>query len=204
MGGEPLLHPQIEEILDMTRAYFPKMEIRLVTNGINLLEMNNSFFWNCAKNNIIVYISMYPIHLDYKAIYGKLDRYGVRHSRYGEYDICKTFINYRLNTQGCYNRKKNYQRCKLGGRCLQLKENRIYPCFSSAYAEHLNRYFHTGFEWEQGDYLSLDQPVTEEQFRNFINEPVPFCRYCDIKHQSTSEWGLSKKSASEWISGRRE
>ena len=30
------------------------------------------------------------------------------------------------------------------------------------------------------------------------------CRYCDLKHQSTSEWGLSKKSASEWISGRRE
>ena len=36
MGGEPLLHPRLEEILARTRRFLPETDIMLVTNGILL------------------------------------------------------------------------------------------------------------------------------------------------------------------------
>ena len=199
MGGEPLLHPQVGEILALSRRYFPHMDIRLVTNGLLLDRMPEEFFHICAKQQIMVYLSMYPVRLDYEALYRKLDRYGVAHSRYGEFDRSKTFINYRLDPKGYSDPKKSYRNCRLGGRCLQLKDDRLYPCFLSAYAEHLNHRFHTGFLWEDGDTLSLDRPISQEAFLRFINNPVPFCRYCPTAQLTESEWDFSQKDAGEWL-----
>lgn len=38
MGGEPLLHPDLLEILEVTRMHFPKSLIQLVSNGLLLLQ----------------------------------------------------------------------------------------------------------------------------------------------------------------------
>ena len=198
MGGEPLLHPRIEDILHITRESFPGMEIRLVTNGILIDEMPESFFHACADDRITVYISIYPIGLDHESIRRKLDKYGIVNDFYGVKGENKKFISYRLVPAGNMDVKKNYRRCRLGGRCLQLKDGKIYPCFPSAYAGHLNACFHTGFSWEENDYLPTEN-VSEERFHQFINEPVPFCRYCDTAHQSKFEWGISKKDKREWL-----
>lgn len=199
MGGEPLLHPQIEEIIIRTRKYFPNIEIRLVTNGIKLFSMKKRFFQICSKYNIIIYISKYPINLDYDLLIKKLDNYHVKYNFYGNYNDYKMFIEYKLNPEGIYNARHNYMNCKLGGRCLQLKDNRIYPCFVSAYAKHLNHYFNMNFEWKEEDYLSLDSTLTKEKISHFINEPVPFCRYCSIEKQFLTKWEVSERSKKEWI-----
>ena len=199
MGGEPLLHPQIEEILSMTRVYFPTIEIRLVTNGIRLLNMSDSFFTCCATNEIVVYISMYPIGLDYVRIHAKLDHFQVSYNKYGEYEECKRFVKYELDPSGKGNARRNYSRCKLGGRCLQLRGDRLYPCFLSAYAYHLNQRFNTVFQWEQEDYIEVSRPILEKDFIHFINNSVPFCRYCDMKHEVFTTWGISKRTSEEWI-----
>lgn len=199
MGGEPLLHPEINTILEYSRKTFPNIQIRLVTNGINLDKMPPSFFKTCAENTILIYISIYPININYAQIVQTLDSYGILHSQYGEYENCKVFYSYRLNPNGKYRIKSNYNHCGLGGRCLQLKDNRIYPCFLSAYANHLNHFFNTNFTWEDRDYLSIDKPITEKQFHDFINNPSPFCRYCNIRHNKIMEWGLSEKKADEWL-----
>ena len=39
MGGEPLLHPQIVEIIRMTRRHLPKILLALCTNGLLLKRM---------------------------------------------------------------------------------------------------------------------------------------------------------------------
>jgi len=199
MGGEPLLHPEINRILELTRKTFPTIQIRLVTNGINLDKMPESFYETCSDNAIIIYISIYPINLNHALITHLLDSYGVSYGLYGNYEECKVFYSYKLNPEGKYRIKRNYNHCGLGGRCLQLKDNRIYPCFLSAYANHLNCFFNTNFSWKDSDYLSIDKPITKKQFHKFINSPAPFCRYCNIRHIAITEWELSQKKADEWI-----
>ena len=47
LGGEPLMHSQINEILAMYRKVFPCAEIDLCTNGLLLPKMDNNFYNFC-------------------------------------------------------------------------------------------------------------------------------------------------------------
>ena len=49
MGGEPLLHPDIVDIIEYTRDRFPISEIRIVTNGLLLDRMPKEFYRTCRK-----------------------------------------------------------------------------------------------------------------------------------------------------------
>ena len=52
MGGEPLLHPEIEKILEITKENFPKSIIDLDTNGILVLSMKKEFWESMRKTKI--------------------------------------------------------------------------------------------------------------------------------------------------------
>lgn len=199
MGGEPLLHPEIERILAMTGRIFPDIDTRLVTNGLLLQNMADSFLETCRDNRIAVYISVYPIELDYEAILRRLDEHGVRHGFYGEMHGTRSFIDYRLDPKGGHSAARNYARCGMGGRCLQLRDYRIYTCFLSAYAPLLNEAFQTSFGWKEDDYLTLEQLRDKNLFHRFINEATPFCRYCCMEKISSSPWHRSKGNREEWL-----
>lgn len=200
MGGEPLLHDQLEDILLLTRRYYPDLEVRLVTNGLKLLNMQQSFYKTCAANDIIICVSAYPINLDYNKIKHIFSIYGIRYKFYGEYENSRSFISYKLNRRGESNPEESFSNCKYSGHCVQVKDNKIYPCFISAYAQHLNDYFGLDFQWSNEDYLYLRDDLAREEFERLIYNPVPFCRYCNMKKQETFKWEISSRSIDEWIS----
>lgn len=199
MGGEPLLHGQLDEIIYMTRRYYSDFEVRLVTNGLKLLNMEQNFYEACAANDIIICISVYPIELDYERIKRKLSAYGIRYIFYGEYKGSKSFFSYKLNLRGNSDPLESFSNCRYSGHCVQVRDDKIYPCFISAYAQHLNDYFGLDFKWSDKDYLVLDEHLTKTDLDRIIYNPVPFCRYCNMKNQTTFEWGISQKSVNEWI-----
>lgn len=61
LGGEPLLHPDINNVLKTVRQCLGYSHIELFTNGILLNKMPQDFFETCYKNNIKIVISQYPI-----------------------------------------------------------------------------------------------------------------------------------------------
>lgn len=197
LGGEPLLHPQVEQIICLTRQYFPNIEIQLVTNGIKLLNMPDSFYKTCADNNVVVYISKYDVNCDYEDAIKKLSIHGI------EYHISNTikiFINYKLNEGEIFTPDYSYEHCEYkGGRCMQLKNHRIYPCFQPAHVEHLNKYFNTKFECKEGDYLPTNEKITKRKLLKLINTPIPFCRFCNMDKKHNTCWDVTKKESSEWI-----
>jgi sulfatase maturation enzyme AslB (radical SAM superfamily) len=77
-GGEPLLHPELLDLLRETRRLFKGSLIFLVTNGI-LLPKQTEYFWRtCKKENILVYVSHYPINIHYESLKKAADKYGVK------------------------------------------------------------------------------------------------------------------------------
>jgi uncharacterized radical SAM superfamily Fe-S cluster-containing enzyme len=60
VGGEPLLHPEIEEFLYVTREYFGKVSIRIATNGLLLPFMTERFWEACKVNRIEINCTVYP------------------------------------------------------------------------------------------------------------------------------------------------
>jgi hypothetical protein len=199
MGGEPLLHSHINEVLKVSREYFKDDEIRLVTNGLKLLNMSDEFFETCLYKKINIAISVYPIGLDYSEISKKLEKYKINYKFYGNYSDCKRFIGYRLDMDADNDISDSYSRCKYSGHCIQLRSNRLYPCFVPAYVDHLNDFFGLDIRCVDDDYVSLSDKPSIETIKKKINGPIPFCRYCDISNRQEFLWGISTKNPNEWI-----
>ena len=66
--GEPLLHPEITKIIEIVRHYFPYGNIYLVTNGVLLNRMDESFWQQCKQSNIVIEPTQYPIKINYDEI----------------------------------------------------------------------------------------------------------------------------------------
>jgi len=58
LGGEPLMHPMIKEILDDIRSFFPKHQIVLRTNGL-LLHKIKDIFKYIDRNKITLDVNMH-------------------------------------------------------------------------------------------------------------------------------------------------
>lgn len=195
IGGEPLLHPEIGKVIELTRKYFPKKEIQIVTNGIKIPKMPEEFFEKCNKNNIVFNISRYPISINYKEICKKLRKYKIKVLISKK---IKKFIYYPLDSKGEKNPLESYNKCKYGGKCIQLKDNKLFSCFLSAYISHINKYYGTCFTHQKEDYLMIDRPITKEVFQNFVSTPKPFCKFCKMKESNKFKWQLSTKKKEEW------
>ena len=59
MGGEPLLHSELSEILPIARKYFPNSKIALVSNGLLIPKIDEQLIESIKNNNIFFNISLY-------------------------------------------------------------------------------------------------------------------------------------------------
>ncbi len=66
LGGELLLHPEINEIMRITRETFPIGRIRVVTNGILLPSMSDEFWEKCREYQVEISVSHIPSILTIK------------------------------------------------------------------------------------------------------------------------------------------
>ncbi len=106
MGGEPLLHPKVEQLLLQTRRVFSKADIRIVTNGILLDKMSDSFWETCKTNNISFDITVYPpLKNKMKFLYKLLRAKGVKLNEFKKADSFYAFYN----PKGDSNRELNFQ-----------------------------------------------------------------------------------------------
>ena len=77
LGGEPLIHPDLLQVISLCRGIFKNTRILLVTNGILLKTMSEEFWKTCQNNQIAISISLYPINIDFDYIKRKTDNYGI-------------------------------------------------------------------------------------------------------------------------------
>ncbi len=196
LGGEPLLHPQVTNLLDIVRKHFTKAEIQLVTNGIKLLSMPDSFWETCKKEKIKIYISAYPAGIDYDRIRHIVESHGIA---YELSELRCDFIHHVYDPKGKQNPSDSYTHCEFGGLCLQLRHGKLFPCARAAYMPIFNKAFGTHYQYRKGDYIEIDQLKHRWQFIRFVTHPIPFCRYCNMADEHRTEWGRSEKSIQEWM-----
>ncbi|PKN37708.1 MAG: hypothetical protein CVU62_08265 [Deltaproteobacteria bacterium HGW-Deltaproteobacteria-2] len=201
MGGEPLLHPQLKEILISTRLSFPKTLIELLTNGILLLKQDEDFWRICREQNIIIANTRYPINLDYKAMketaatHGVMFEYGRGTEKFPRYSYKKT-----LDIEGNQNPTKSFIECFGDNMYPLLMEGKLYGCTIAPNVRHFNKRFGTNMKLEDGDFLDIYSIEKVSELLNFIGNPKPFCRYCDISNRSYgNKWERSRQEMSEWV-----
>ncbi|GHV04403.1 UDP pyrophosphate phosphatase [Spirochaetia bacterium] len=198
MGGEPLLHPEIIKIMEISRKYFQVGVIEIVTNGILLLKQKELFWEKCRENDIKISITQYPISINYGAIESKAKKYNVNLSYY--FIGTKTMQKRPLDMRGRQDIENNFKMCHMSNNCIQLCDGKLYTCVVIAYIPIFNKYFNQSFEVTKEDYVDIYEVNNKKEIFDFLCKPVPFCKYCNIKKMVRGlDWSVSKKDISEWI-----
>lgn len=201
LGGEPLLHPQIVEIMKITRTNFPVGMIAIETNGILLPSMPEEFWEACKIYDVDIDPTYYPIKFDY-AEYKKIaEEKGVRYTS-------DPLVTKRMNKMFpiCLRNpnnavmKSNFLRCPFANQCITLKNGRLYPCMIAAHAVHLKKYFNLNITLSEEDSVDIYSVKTKDELMEKIAKPIPFCRYCDVVNNFLEcDWGVSHKNRYEWL-----
>ena len=196
LGGEPLLHKDIAEIMDITRKNFNNCIIKVVTNGITLDRMEPGFWESCKRNNVIISITVYPININVSKICQLSMQYGVKIERFGT-DFTMEFRKDVLDPEGKQDIKDSFKKC--GPLCHQLYEGKLYMCRVPAYIKYVNKTFSKNLEVKTEDYIDIYKVKNSGALLKYLRKPIPFCRYCNKNATSSTIWRISKKEESEWF-----
>ena len=201
-GGEPLLHPDVPAIMEIARRNFPDSLIKIITNGILLPTMPESFWLAARKHKIIIEPTKYPINVDWGSIKKTAARYGVMFQFFaGTGEVCKTMYHKPLDFHGLQDPRFSFFDCYHGmGGCAQLYQGKLYMCAIVAYIKYFNEYFGKNLKVHPNDFIDIyDENLTDKDIFEFLSKPIPFCRYCMISQCSFGhKWRQSNREITEW------
>lgn len=199
MGGEPLLHPYLIDIISIARRYF-NGEITIATNGILLSKQDDNFWKSCHENDINIGMTSYNINVDIESIKNKAKHFDVVFSFKGKSSKTPRLWYYNpMDISGKQNIKINFDLCKWANVCIFLENGKLYTCVVPALIKHLNRHFSLDFKTSSKDYIDIYKVKDISEVFSFLNKPIPFCRYCLPQKEELTKWEISNKSISEWI-----
>ncbi len=203
LGGEPLLHPEIEFFISTARDIFPYARIDVTTNGILTTKMSDSFWETLRTSRVDLKLTRYPIQIDYDAIIALAHDKGVFAFSAGDEPI-RCFRRIPLNPRGTSSIYTTYLQCPYNN-CPQLRNGKLFRCPASGMSDILNTAMESEgirayrFELSSLDYLDIHQSPSLEEVMDFLSDPIPFCQYCEMNKATDIPWEKSKKSVSEWV-----
>ena len=201
LGGEPLLHSQVEEILTEARKFFPKTKIDLTTNGILLPRQDERFWTVCRENRICIMNTKYPIDLDHEAIEELARTHEVHFEYYADSGVAtKTSFKVPLDLSGAQDPRDSFMHCHHANHAVMVMEGKIFTCTVAPNAHIFNERFGTDLALTESDYLDIHEAGGRQEILGFLATPKPFCRFCNVSARSYGQpWGRSRQEISEWL-----
>ena len=176
LGGEPLLHPQLSEVVRLAREIFPDTEIDICTNGLRIPMLSDEILQEIADQHVTVHVSEYrPVEKMSAQIAERLSQFGIEHC------FLKREEFYKFYTQDPVNdAKKSHEACLSSG-CREVYRGRLVKCSAVLAFERMNKQFGTHYEVRKGeDWFDLyDAHLTGWEIMKKLDQAVPACRYCD-------------------------
>ena len=200
LGGEPLLHPQLGQILTETRKCFPQTLIQLVTNGILLLQQEQAFWDTCRENRVVIIVTKYPIDVDYGAIVEMAKNKNVVVEYYGDTGTNKkTSWKVPLDLSGSQDPRRSFINCSFANNNVMLMEGRIYTCTVAPNIHIFNEVYGTAIPVTDADYVDIYKAGGRSEILDFLSKPKPLCGYCCVGRRSYGlRWERSSREMSEW------
>lgn len=188
-GGEPLLHPNIIDIVTYTRKSYPTKKIEIITNGLLLNKMSDDFKKCLHDNHINIDIS------DYKVLNNKEDLI----KDYAKFGISLKFSNkdqfycFTYDLEGKQDKNQSLEYCKYCN-CLSLIEDKFYICGTDFFIRrNLGPYLKTEISSEDSGESIFNSENYYEIISKLINKfPIDSCKFCKFPIRE-EKWKLSKE-----------
>lgn len=194
LGGEPLLNPEVNEYIKLSRRLYPLAVIRVVTNAILLPKMPESFFETLRKFNAGIDISFYPpLESKMPEIRRLLEEKRVS---FNVSPLIKSF-KVRLVTKPHNQPRDVFLKCP-NTNCNTLYKGAIAVCSRCFPAKAFNDY-HGKILPEDGALDLYNASLTTEKLKAHLLKPIELCRYC--KTPIDVEWTTIKHPSplSDWV-----
>lgn len=172
IGGETLLHPDLINLIKLTRKYYPNLPIQIFTNGI-LLQDENKELLECFKNNyVIIYISYY-FNINYEKIINLLNKYEIARIFVPKPVFFDNLLTEEIKEYP--NPLKNYNNCEWHDLHFILLKNKwiVTPCSSISFGKYLNKKYEN-LLIPNKDYFFIEDYKEDEKWQN-----ISFCKYCN-------------------------
>ena len=202
LGGEPLLHPDVNAFVRVSREVFPKTRISLMTNATLVTRMATDFWKALAESDVILLCDSYPIGLPVEEI----DRLGREHGVTVEWTIAREeFFKIPIDPAGGHDPAVSFAKCKGYNNCPIVRDGKLFPCAYAAFADVFRERFEIeeGLEVTEADYVDIRAPHDADETMEFLLSPIPWCANCDMANMEFYEWGRSHKSIDEWTVSER-
>lgn len=202
LGGEPLLNPELPKYIQVTRTEFSSAHIFVVTNGILLEKMDDSFWKACCDYRVGIRVTRYPIKIDYERIAELSKAKGVAYDLFGATKMGERNMWYQpLDPKGLQDIQKSFLLCNEKNHCITLSDGKLYTCHFPAEINSLNHYYDMDFQVQDNDGIDIYKAQSSKEILDFLTRPIPFCRYCDVTHRTYgNKWEISSRNEKEWVS----
>ena len=188
LGGETLLVPDLEVKVKLARQYFPNSEIVIITNGLLLNKMKESFWKTIRDNKVLFSVSIYgKMHKNYIKLKSLFIKKKIMFRLY----LVSQFQKF-LTLNGNHDPVYENQKCPTKP-CRIIYKNNVYHCPVEAKKYFLEKKFNIK--------LAKENPISIDDFvdnPDKLNEPSNLCKYCTSLH--FSKWiKRNKIEMSDWI-----
>ena len=197
LGGEPLLHPEVEEFVRAARRSFPRTRLSLMTNGVLVSRMPASFWKTLHDTDTTLLCDSYPINIPVDKINSLGEEYGVA----VEWMKAATeFFKIPLDVTGSCDPADSFDRCRGLSNCAIVRDGRLYPCAHIAYVDILQKRSGVeGIEPGEHDSISIWDGADGDEIIDFLMKPVPWCSHCDFDSFEEYPWSRGNGDPDEWF-----
>lgn len=193
LGGEPLLHEDLDKFLKTTRELYPYSNIMIVTNALLVKSMTQKLIDAIHENNIAIYISFYPpLEKKMPEIEAFLQENNIV---YNKTPLITQFTKKQVLSPH-NSMKESFDNCNQS-HCNNLYEGKIAACFLPFTTHYFNEYFDTNIP-DTGALDLYEEGLTTRKIKEHLLTPWDRCLYCDkeepviwdiVKHPSTiDQW----------------
>jgi organic radical activating enzyme len=180
LGGEPLLHPEIDSLISIAISAKMFNKVHITTNGFNLLKMSSNF-WSQVD---VLRISKYPINTDF-----------VNNNLSNLKDKCRANnVELQIREMNSFNHiilsEKNtikdvveqiYHKCIYKYYCHTLSNDKIFRCSPIVNLEKYQSAIHSSFQYNPNDYLRIEDSFNfKENLHSYLNSDnsLSGCQFC--------------------------
>lgn len=199
VGGEPLLHPKLTELLKIAREILPESSIFVVTNGLLLRRFDNDIVtWNNLR--IKVWVSDYGILPNIEEL--------LVHYRYKKYEPyvkgkTKEFYHLCLDLDGKQDAENNLKTCRTSV-CASLLRGRLYHCPIINHLHYLEDEFNVTFNTVKREDRGRDiYKCTAKELVDYLDNDFAECNICNLEKREQSyqevEYGISNPKLENWV-----